>query len=199
MKTMYTLTRNEAAESLNVSIRSIDRYIKSGKIRIKKEGKIIYLHQSDVENLGDIGETRQQEVIIPQDKGSYTQKKNEENPQTQERSLSQERNTHIALEKIYLDLKHEIKEKDKTIQDLSLRLWQAQEIAKNSVSIIEFKKSQYLLEESKGSIAQEAQKLWEQKKVLEEKLKYEKTTNIVLIVFCVVLMLSLWLLWFLQI
>lgn len=199
---MYTLTRNDAAEKINVSTRSIDRYIKSGKIRTKKEGKIIFLHEWDVQNLdlGDSSAWRQQEVIIPQEKSSYTQKKNEENTyQSQEKSLSQERNTHIALEKIYLDLKHEIKEKDKTIQDLSLRLWQAQEIAKNSVSIIEFKKSQYLLEESKGNITQEAQKLWEQKKMLEEKLKYEKTTNIVLIIFCIILILSLWLLWFLLI
>lgn len=196
---MYTLTRNEAAEKINVSTRSIDRYIKSWKIRIKKEGKIIYLHKVDIENLGGSWDTRQQEVIMPQEKNSYTQKKHKENPETQERSLSQERNTHIALEKIYLDLRQEIKEKDKSIQDLSLRLGQAQEIAKNSVSIIEFKKSQYLLEESKWNIIQEAQKLWEEKKILEEKLKYEKTTNIVLIVFCIILILSLWLLWFLLI
>ena len=197
---MYTLTRNDAAKLIHVSTRSIDRYIKSGKIRTKKDGKIIFLHEGDVQNLGDNGVWKEQEVIIPQEKSSYTQKKNEGSTyQSQEKNLSQERNTHIALEKIYLDLKHEIKEKDKIIQDLSLRLWQAQEIAKNSVSIIEFKKSQYLLEESKGNITQEAQKLWEQKKMLEEKLRYEKTTNIVLIIFCIVLILSLWLLWFLLI
>lgn len=121
---MYTLTRNDAAKQINVSTRSIDRYIKSGKIRIKKEGKIIFLHQEDVKNLGNIGETREQEVILPQEKNnSYTQKRQEESSyHSQEKSLAQERTTHIALEKIYLDLKHEIKEKDKTIQDLSLRL-----------------------------------------------------------------------------
>jgi len=88
-------------------------------------------------------------------------------------------------------MKQEIKEKDRTIQDLSLRLGQAQEIAKNSVSVIEFKKSQYLLEESKSSITQEVIQLSEQKKNLEDKLKYEKTTNIILIVFCIVLILAL--------
>jgi predicted site-specific integrase-resolvase len=34
---MYKLTRKEASELLNMSTRSIDRYIKSGKIRIKKD------------------------------------------------------------------------------------------------------------------------------------------------------------------
>jgi hypothetical protein len=54
-----------------------------------------------------------------------------------------------TLEKIYLDMKQDIKTKDQAIQDLSIKLGQAQEIAKNSVSLIEFKKSQFLLEESK--------------------------------------------------
>jgi predicted site-specific integrase-resolvase len=34
---MYNLTRQEAADLLKMSIRNIDRYIKSGKIRHKKE------------------------------------------------------------------------------------------------------------------------------------------------------------------
>ncbi|MCH8518578.1 helix-turn-helix domain-containing protein [Candidatus Gracilibacteria bacterium] len=199
---MYTLTRSEAAELIQVSTRSIDRYIKAGKIRTKKEGKIIYLHKIDVENIGDNGASQEQEVIIPQEKTGYTQRKHaqeEKEEYTQEKSLSQERNTHLALEKIYLDLKHELKEKDRTIQDLSLRLGQAQEIAKNSVSIIEFKKSQYLLEESKTTVIQEVEKLSEEKESLQKKLKYEKTTNIVLISFCIVLILSLGILWFLSI
>lgn len=199
---MYTLTRSEAAELIQVSTRSIDRYIKAWKIRTKKEWKIIYLHKIDVENIWDNWASQEQEVIIPQEKTWYTQRKHaqeEKEEYTQEKSLSQERNTHLALEKIYLDLKHELKEKDRTIQDLSLRLWQAQEIAKNSVSIIEFKKSQYLLEESKTTVIQEVEKLSEEKESLQKKLKYEKTTNIVLISFCIVLILSLGILWFLSI
>jgi hypothetical protein len=143
----------------------------------------------DVENLGDTGEVKQQEVIMPQEKKSYSEYKKEE--RKEESSLATNRNTQLALEKIYLDMKQEIKEKDRTIQDLSLRLGQAQEIAKNSVSVIEFKKSQYLLEESKSNITQEVIQLSEQKKNLEDKLKYEKTTNIILIVFCIVLILAL--------
>ena len=194
---MYTLTRSDAAELINVSTRSIDRYIKAWKIRIKKEGKIIFLHRVDVENLWGVTNSREQEVIIPKEKASYTEAKRSEH--IEEKSLSGERNTQLALEKIYLDMKQEIKEKDKTIQDLSIRLGQAQEIAKNSVSIIEFKKSQFLLEESKSTIEQEVVQISEQKKNLEEKLKYEKTTNIILIVFCVILILALGIFWFITI
>jgi predicted site-specific integrase-resolvase len=41
---MYNITRADAAEKLGVSTRSVDRYVKSGKLRSKKEGKIIYIH-----------------------------------------------------------------------------------------------------------------------------------------------------------
>jgi predicted site-specific integrase-resolvase len=34
---LYTLTRQEAADKLEISVRSIDRYIKSGKIRSEKK------------------------------------------------------------------------------------------------------------------------------------------------------------------
>lgn len=150
----------------------------------------------DVENLGDTGNTKQQEVIMPQEKISYSEHKK---IKQEEAPLAHDRNTQLALEKIYLDMKQQIKEKDKVIQDLSLRLGQVQEIAKNSVSIIEFKKSQYLLEESKNSISQELTQLSEQKKHLEDKLKYEKTTNIILIIFCVILILALGIFWFVSI
>jgi hypothetical protein len=54
-----------------------------------------------------------------------------------------------SLEPIYSDLREEIRKKDDVIQTLSLRLGKAEEIAKNSVSLIDYKKSQFLLEESK--------------------------------------------------
>lgn len=48
---MYTTTRQDAAEMLGMSTRSIDRYVKAGKLRSKKEGKIIYIHSQDIQNL----------------------------------------------------------------------------------------------------------------------------------------------------
>lgn len=203
---MYTLTRAEASQLLQVSTRSVDRYIKSGKIRTKKEWKIIYLHKQDVENIASQWDSQDQEVIIPQKKSqnSYTYKKQTQEKEfidkhPEEKSISKDYETHKTLEKIYIDLKYELKEKDKTIQDLSLRLGQAQEIAKNSVSLIEFKKSQYLLEESKSAISQEVEKLQNTQELLQEKIRYEKTSNYILLTICIFLILAIALLWFYQI
>lgn len=179
---MYSITRQDAAEILWVSTRSIDRYIKAWKLRSKKEGKIIYIHSKDIENISGESSSSNPEVIIPKEKSqSYSESKNTyEHVKTSSQEII-DAQSRATLEKIYLDLRWEIQTKDKAIQDLSIRLGQAQEIAKNSVSLIEFKKSQFLLEESKSHIANENSLLKEQTQELAQKLKYEKTTNIILL------------------
>ncbi|MGB2110759.1 MAG: hypothetical protein ACPHY8_02300 [Patescibacteria group bacterium] len=103
------------------------------------------------------------------------------------------------LENIYSDLKKEIKYKDETIQELSQKLGRAEEMVKNSVSVIEFKKSQFLLEESKGHMNKEVDEIKKEKKKLQSELKYEKTTNLILIVFVVVLLAVAATIWFLSV
>jgi hypothetical protein len=100
------------------------------------------------------------------------------------------------LETIYTDLKKEIEKKDGTIQELSQRLGRAEEVAKNSVSLIEFKKSQFLLEESKGYLNNEVDIIKNEKDKLVTELKYEKTTNVILIVFVVILLAIAATVWF---
>lgn len=196
---MYSVTRQQAAEKLWVSTRSIDRYIKSGKLRSKKEGKIIYIHNVDIGNISGESTDTKPEVIIPKEKTqTYTESKSYSQHQTQNTQIM-DAQSRATLEKIYIDMKSDIKTKDQAIQDLSIRLGQAQEIAKNSVSLVEFKKSQFLLEESKGHLAGENTSLKEKTQELTEKLKYEKTTNYLLITFCVILVLALWALWFIKI
>jgi hypothetical protein len=65
--------------------------------------------------------------------------------------------------------------------------------------LIEFKKSQFLLEESKGYLNSEVDNIKNEKDKLENELKYEKTTNIILIVFVIVLIAMAATVWFLQI
>ena len=51
MESTYSVDREKAAMLLGVSTRSIDRYIKSNKIRSRKLGKKLYLHDEDIERL----------------------------------------------------------------------------------------------------------------------------------------------------
>ena len=187
----YNLTRQEVAKILDISTRSVDRYIKSWKLRSKKRWKVVYVNKNDVENLKSWW-TKIHEVIIPE----KNKNKKEKIVESSSIEIHWENNT---LNTIYKDLRDEISKKDEIIQQISIKLWRAEEIAKNSVSLVEFKKSQFLLEESKWYLSNEAQKLKEEKQDLEKDLKYEKTTNLVLIIFMIVLLIFCAILWFIKV
>lgn len=183
---MYNITRQEAADKLWVSTRSVDRYIKSWKIRSKKDWKVVYLHSWDIDNLSWWSNNKQ-EVIVEAPKNTnytYTRTTIDNNS----KSIDLESNINRSwLDEIYTDLKNQIKEKDNIIKELSIRVWRSEEIAKNSVSLMDFKKSQFLLEESKSSLTQSISELTEEKEKLTWELKYQKTNNIILIISLIVL------------
>lgn len=186
---MYNLTRQDAADKLWVSTRSIDRYIKSWKIRSSKDGKVVYVHNDDVDNLLSGGGAKQEIIYDKKD----MQDKNIVKHDNHQSVAS------ATLEKIYDDLRSEIIKKDELIQTLSVRVWQSEEIAKNSVSLIEFKKSQFLLEEAKGSLHKELEDIEKEKNDLKKELKYEKTTNTILIIFVLLLLIVAGIIWFVKI
>ncbi len=196
---MYKLTRQNASDLLNMSTRSIDRYIKSGKIRSKKDWKIVYVHEDDINALKNWG-FQNQEVIVPEKKSSKNSTEYSEENESNENNVKVVNNSHstwlAVLEPIYEDLKNEINKKDIIIQDLSIRLGRAEEIAKNSVSISEFKKSQFLLEESKWFLSKEVDDLRHEKVKLTKDLKYEKSTNNMLVVFILILLTISVVIWF---
>ena len=187
---MYKLTRQEVADKLNISTRSVDRYIKSWKLRSKKEWKVVYVKKEDVVNLMWWWKSSQ-EVIVDNNVVKETPKNN----------IVQKSDDNVAgtLWAIYKDLKEEIQKKDQIIQNLAIRVWKSEEMAKNSVSLLDFKKSQYLLEESKENISKELTDLTNEKWRLETELKYEKTSNLILIIFVIILLIAAWIIWFMQI
>ncbi|NUJ98227.1 helix-turn-helix domain-containing protein [Candidatus Gracilibacteria bacterium] len=189
---MYKLTRQEAADVLNISTRSVDRYIKAGKLRSKKDGKIIYINNNDIESMKNNG--LNQEVIIP-----IKVDKEDREEIIQTKAIQQEKQSEKILTTIYEDLRQEIQKKDDIIQTLSLRLGKAEEIAKNSISLMDFKKSQFLLEESKGYLSGEVENLKKEKSKLAKELKYEKNTNNIMIIFLVLLLILTAVIWFMKI
>lgn len=193
---MYKLTRQDAADKLNISTRSVDRYIKAGKLRSKKDWKVVYVNTDDIENIAWAWEY-QHEVIIEKKVNNYSNMSNNEDEVKM--VAKPDENVSGTLQTIYKDLKEEIQKKDQLIQNLAMRVWQAEEVAKNSVSLIDFKKSQYLLEESKEHLDKELSQLEKDKEKLTKELKYEKTSNILLIIFVIVLLAIAWTIWFMKI
>jgi len=197
MSIMYKMTRQDVADKLNISTRSVDRYIKAWKLRAKKDWKVVYVNWQDVDNLMWWGEVKQ-EVIV--EKKSTTTNTNNKTQAKQEKTVvRQNENVSGTLWSIYKDLKEEIQKKDHLIQTLAMRVWKSEEVAKNSVSLLDFKKSQYLLEESKETLNKNLENLETEKEKLVWELKYEKTTNLILIIFVLLLLAIAWTIWFMKI
>ena len=206
---MYTYTRQDVAELLWISTRSVDRYIKAWKLRSKKEWKIVYVNNEDVKNLWWTWEVKH-EII---DKKEYEESKKEKQQQeeknievVEKKELPKSKEIEVKtnfktypLDEVYYDLRNEIKQKDEVMQDLSIKLWRAEEIVKNSVSMIDFKRSQMLLEDSKTHLGSAISDLKTKNEDLEKKLKYEKTTNWILIITVIVLLTIAWAVWFMNI
>lgn len=189
---MYKITREEAANMLGISTRSIDRYIKSWKLRSKKEWKIVYINEEDINNFLWIW-NKKQEVII----WDVNVVKESHEEVVVNKSLS--KNIDNSFWEIFDKMRFEIKLKDEEIKDLSMKIWKMEEIVKNSISMIEFKKTQFLLEESKNSLNSDLENT---KKELENKsqaLKEEKKLNYILIIITVILFVVLVMIWVIKI
>lgn len=185
---MYKITREEASNLLNMSTRSIDRYIRAWKLRSKKDGKIVYIHHDDVNNFLSWWK-KKQEII-------YGNMRNNEFKTEIPTTLLPE-NLHIM--NIFDSLRSEIKQKDEEIKEMSIKIWQMQEIVNNSISLLDFKKTQFLLEESKSSLSSDLENI---KKELDNKnilLKEEKNLNFILIFISFIVFFTLVLIWFIKI
>lgn len=197
---MYNLTRQQAADKLDISTRSIDRYIKAWKIRAKKIWKIVYVNENDI-NILTWETTNKQKIIINQEQNNIQTINKEDFNQEEKVVVRKNDYDKIAasFEKVFTWLRQEIQKKDENIQNLSIKLGRMEEMLKNSVNIIDYKKSQFLLEESKNHLTKEMQDLEKQKQDLQKELKYEKTTNKLLIFFLLLLLIIAWLIWFYKI
>ncbi len=196
----YSLTRQEASAILWISTRSVDRYIKWGKIRAKKVGRTVMLNEEDIDNIktGDsnVIEIRQ-EVITPEQQSEEKQRQ-EEKIKTSI-ATTDDSDSIAKIDLIYDDLRDEISKKDKKIEIMSLQLWKMEEVVNNSISMLEYKKSQFLLEESKTSIRTDLEKEKLDKEKLKMKLEEKSKLNIILAILVVILFLIALMIWWLSI
>mgnify|MGYP000935164792 FL=1 len=136
----FSIDRTEAARRLSVSSRTVDRHISAGRIATKRIGKKTFLEEDDVELLLKTLPERGDDTIVilgsePHDTPEII---------TRERSVSREKAPDFAS--LYGDAQIIIAKKDEIIQELSYKLGKSETELKNSIPLIEYKKTTFLLE-----------------------------------------------------
>lgn len=182
---MYNINRQEAADILWISTRSIDRYVKSWKIRSKKDWKIVLVNSDDVNILNSSSKVIHKVILSENDSINTEIKTNSINSHIVKKDEYEK--VLSTFEKMYSGFREEVKQKDEKIQELSIRVWKAEQEKSNSIDLMEYKKVQFLSEQSKSELSSKLEKEISLNRKTIDELKYEKNTNKLLIVFIVVL------------
>ncbi len=174
----YTVTRNQAASLLWVSTRTIDRYVKSGRLSYKKIANKVILNEEELRVLqNEFSSLRQEistELLWEKDEKSISVK-----PVSDLSTLDEK------LDKFYLIFQEkdkQIDEKNKIIFMLQQRIGELEAKIQTMIALPDYNK--------------EKQQAIQEKRVLEEKLakmksrvKEQETKTYVVLVFAVILVI----------
>lgn len=171
---VYTVSRDQAGKTLGVSTRTIDRYISAGKIRAKREGKVIMLHQDDIKKYHTGSEQKDYEVIAP--KPTMTPSISYDPRESQNEILR-------AIESL-------IREKDVIIQELTFKIGKMEGEIAHSVPKLEYKKTILALEEAQHNRLHDMDMMAQAKREIEQKLNKERILSTILMIGMLVLLVA---------
>ena len=170
----YTVTRNQAANLLGVSTRTIDRYVKSGKLSYKKVANKVILNEEELRILQNEFSSLRQEVS--------TELIWEKDSSLSVRSVTNLSSIDEKLDKFYLIFQEkdkQIDEKNKIIFMLQQRIGELEAKIQTMIALPDYNK--------------EKQQAIEEKRLLEEKLakltsrvKEQETKTYVVIIFAII-------------
>lgn len=177
----YTVTRNQAASLLWVSTRTIDRYVKSGKLSYKKVANKVILNEEELRVLQNEFSSLRQEIST------------ELIWQSADRSMSVKSVSDMStidekLDKFYLIFQEkdkQIDEKNKIIFMLQQRIGELEAKIQTMIALPDYNK--------------EKQQAIEEKRMLEEKLakltsrvKEQETKTYVVLIFAIIFIIVAW-------
>ena len=169
MSKTYNVTREVASKSLNISTRTIDRYIKSGKLSYKKIANKVLLAKEEVISLKEEFATLHQELnteIINQSNTTWLANKG-----SAEDAIDQK------VEKFFLIFKEKekmLEEKNKVIFVLQQRVSELENKIQHMIALPDYNKE-------KQEAIIEKQKLEEKIGQLKGVIKNEKLKNLIFI------------------
>ena len=177
----YSITREKAAITLWVSTRTIDRYVKSGKLSYKKIANKVLLARDEIEALQEEFSRLRTEVTseliheaTPSNQPTTT------NPVAVRADLDQAIDEKI--EKFFLIFKEKdkmIEEKNKIIFMLQQRIWELETKIQSMIALPDYNKE-------KQAMILEKQKLEEKVSVLKDAIKTEKMKSFILVVLALI-------------
>lgn len=180
----YSVSREDAAVQLQMSTRSVDRYIRRGKLRAKKVGKMVWIHTEDLEVIKNRGW-----------QSNYDQGGETSLPAVVDPLAALKPSSDMAA--IFEALEGKMDEKDQLIQDLTYRLGKAEVELKNSIPLVDHKKVAFLLEDAKRNLDHERNEMENKMEDLSRAVRSASTVNMLLLAAVLAALGTMGYMWFL--
>ena len=178
---MYTMTRTEGATLLGVSTRTVDRYIRSDRIRTKKIGKQIYLNNEDIDVLRD--EDHSTIAALDTDDGE----------------TSEATHDSVSYETLYHETAKSLEEKEAFVGELTRRISTLEAELKTCITIAEHKRITFPLESAKARSDDEKRAMKTRLEGIEKASKAVRRTNALLMIMFVIMLLTLAGVWLIKV
>lgn len=134
---VYTVERKDAAAFLGVSLRTIDRYIRSNKLSHRKNGYNVYLNQEELAALS----TQRVETVASVDIVHMDTAEEEQLPAMPDFAAAAEGQEHfetLVYKGLYESTKKELVKKQREIDGLNYRLGQVEIELKNTIPLLAY-------------------------------------------------------------
>ena len=194
----FTITRKQAADLLDVSTRTIDRYIRNKRLSARKKGGSILLSEEELNNLKvslfqnmhgaspdvegrahrhvDSVAARENQAIFDAETGEIEEPVLDmEKPIPVENgSLTHRSEREKVFEELYDLSRREVREYHNKLESANYRLGQLETQMKHSVPLLEYHEKEELIREQEGLIGGKLKRQEETVNMMEQALRSER-------------------------
>ena len=195
----YKLDRKAASKLLKVSIRTLDRYIKSKKVSTRNINGRIWLDKKELQNYKDrqSGQVRVGKNNLPT-QGVSTDKETTEDDkiivyeknERQKISARKEKrdDTLVVYQKLYQGLKEELKEKQERLEIANYRVGQLETQLKNTMPLIQYHNETFTYKQNEEELKENLKKHQNTLNQVGRKLKAESTNKKIFLLFLLIIL-----------
>ncbi|MFN7160918.1 MAG: helix-turn-helix domain-containing protein [Candidatus Gracilibacteria bacterium] len=148
-RALYNVDRKEASDFLQVSERTVDRYIRAGKLTFKKVGHHVYLSKDELESLKNTLVQNVEQVSIVSESKAHEQKAVAPIDLS---SASYKDIENQIFKNLYDNTKQELDKKQREVEILNYRLGKIEFEIKNTVPLLEYSKEKDTLEDQNAEL-----------------------------------------------
>ena len=189
--------RHIAAKMLNVSTRTLDRYLRKNILKNRKKNNRVYVRKSDVENY--IHQYKIDDVEHHEEKKEFNftnqvfERKSEESPITDNISMisSIDNKKQIQVYKtLYYEFKQDLEKKSEKLEMANYRIGELETRLKNTTPTVEVNEKENKLKDNERKLGVKIEKMVVKNANLEKKLRHERFNKIVYIALLSFLMIT---------